>query len=140
MTKYDITVRFLENTKELSKCKHGKVAALLTNQNLTKIASIGINGGPAGGEDCVCGDIDAKYGCVHAETNCLIKNRDFTADTLFVTKSPCPTCAAMIVNSGYITSVYYGEAYKDTHGLEILSNAGINIKCYKEALYCTLHT
>lgn len=136
MSRFNIMIDFLEATKELSKCKHGKVAAILTNNDLSKITSIGVNGGPAGGEDCICGEADAKYGCVHAETNCLIKNRDFNSPIMFITKAPCPTCAAMIVNAGYIHAVYYGEDYKDCRGIKILSNADIYVQKYDK---CAAH-
>lgn len=137
MSRFNIMIDFLEDTKALSKCKHGKVAAILAAGDLSKVTSIGVNGGPAGGEDCICGEADAKYGCVHAETNCLIKNRDFDSPVMFITKAPCPTCAAMIVNAGYVRTVYYGEDYKDCRGLEILRDAGICTKKYDNK--CTAH-
>ena len=132
MTQFELMIKFLEGTKSLSKCKHGKVAAILTDSKLTKISSVGVNGGPIDGDDCICGDTNAKYGCVHAETNCLIKNRDFMPKCMMITKAPCPTCAAMIVNAGYIDIVYYGEDYKDNKGLKILNDAGIFTEKYTD--------
>lgn len=128
MTKYDLLFDFADKAKSLSKCKHGQVAAILTNWNFTKISSIGINGGAMNQADCLCGDKDAKYGCVHAEINCLVKNRDWSGKKVMVcTKSPCPTCAAAIINSEIVEGFIYFEDYKDDTGLEMLQNSGISV-------------
>lgn len=119
-------INFLIETAKLSKCKEGRVAAMLVKSDFSQIFSIGINGGPAGQEDCLCG---AKYGCVHAEANCLVKNVDLHSEKIMLcTKQCCQMCAALIVNSGAnIKEFWYIEPFSDKKGLEILYKAGIKI-------------
>ena len=120
-------IKFTKQLQKLSKCKHGKVAAILADINFSQIYSIGINGGPSGQVQCCCNDKDAKYGCAHAEQNCLVKNQDYVHDKIMIcTKAPCPTCATLIVNSAAkIKQFWYIEDYKDGTGIQILSNSGI---------------
>lgn len=127
MTKAEPFLCLVENLRKLSKCKHGKVAAILVDEHFSQIYSIGINGGPSGQEDCCCGTKDAKYGCAHAEQNCLVKNQDYIhAKIMICTRAPCPTCATLIVNSGAkITKFWYFEEFKDNRGLQILTAADI---------------
>lgn len=107
-----------------SKCTDCGVAAIITDKDMKQIYSIGINGGPAGGMDCLC-TLGGKYTCIHAEINALIKcHTEDTHKIMFCTKSPCVTCAAAIVNSGFDV-VYYFTPYKDDTGLNILRTTGI---------------
>jgi dCMP deaminase len=124
---------FANFTKELaglSKCEERKVAAIITDRDMTQVYSIGVNGGPKGLVDCMC-KIDGKYGCIHAEINALVKCRsDAPGKVMFVTLSPCKQCAAAIINApGGFSTVYYIEEWKDTTGIELLKSAGINVIC-----------
>lgn len=132
MTKRDVLISFAIEQAKLSKCTDKKTAALLVSADLMQIYSIGINGGPKDGKDCLCtkGDSKQKYSCVHAEMNCLVKNRviDNTPKIMICTKQPCAICASLIVNAcTNITEVWFIEPYWDNTGLEILSEAGIKI-------------
>ena len=132
MTKDRIRVfaNFALELAKLSKCEERKVAAIITDRDLTQIYSIGLNGGPKGLVDCMC-KIDGKYGCVHAEINALIKCRSDAPDkVMFVTLSPCKQCAAAIINApGGFSTVYYLQEWKDTTGVELLRKAGIRCEC-----------
>lgn len=121
---------FTRNLAALSKCEERKVAAIITDKDLTQIYSVGLNGGPKGLVDCMC-KIDGKYGCIHAEINALIKCMNADTDkVMFVTLSPCKQCAAAIINApGSFSTVYYLEQWKDTTGIELLKNAGIRCVC-----------
>jgi len=132
MTKHDIMINFVKQQALLSKCTDVKTAAVLVSADMTQIYSIGINGGPKGGLNCMCADIEvspkAKYTCVHAEMNCLVKNRvvDDKPKILICTKQPCAMCASLIVNSDTnIIEVWYLEEYWDNTGIDILKTAGI---------------
>lgn len=122
-----VFARFAIDLANLSKCEEHHVAALITDRDMTQVYSIGINGGPKGLVDCMC-NIDGKYGCVHAEINALVKCRSNDPDkVMFITLSPCKQCAAAIINApGGFSTVYYLEQWKDTTGLTLLKNAGIN--------------
>ena len=125
---------FASNLSALSKCTERKVAAIITDKDLTQIYSIGLNGGPKGLVDCMC-KIDGKYGCVHAEINALVKCQNNDSDkVMIVTLSPCKQCAAAIINApGSFSRVYYLEQWKDTTGVELLKNAGIQCICLDES-------
>ena len=123
-----VFAKFAKDLAALSKCKERKVAAIITDKEMSQIYSIGLNGGPKGLVDCMCA-IDSKYGCIHAEINALVKCRSDAKDkVMFVTLSPCKTCAAAIINApGSFSAVYYLEEWKDTTGLELLKAAGIKV-------------
>lgn len=119
---------FVLNLATLSKCSDKGVAAIITNKEGTQVYSIGINGGPKHGTDCLC-KLGGKYTCVHAEANALAKCTVADPEKVFICSySTCVTCAALIVNSG-ASAVYYVERYKDDTGLQILQSAGIVVKC-----------
>lgn len=122
----EVFKNFTKELAALSKCSERKVAAIITNKDLTQIYSIGLNGGPKGLVDCMC-KIDGKYGCIHAEINALIKcMTDDPGKVMFVTLSPCKQCAAAIINApGGFSTVYYVEEWKDTTGIKLLRQAGI---------------
>lgn len=113
----------------LSKCVEKKVAAVVTNKELTQVHSIGLNGGPKGLADCMC-VLDGKYGCIHAEINALIKCKTSEPDkVMFITLSPCKQCAAAIINApGGFSKVYYFEEWKDTSGIKLLKASNIYIE------------
>lgn len=140
--KKDTLIAFALWQAILSKCQDKKTAALLVSADLSQIYSIGINGGPKGGADCLCQTRDhyttndkAKYTCVHAEMNCLVKNTTINdvPKIMICTKQPCQMCASLIINAcTNITEVWYIEPYWDNAGIEILHSAGIKVIRLKE--------
>ena len=140
-TKRDTMISFALWQAMLSKCKDKKTSAILVSADLTQIYSIGINGGPKGGDDCLCHTEDdgqaptAKYTCVHAEMNCLVKNTvlNTVPKIMICSKQPCQMCASLIVNANTnIVEVWYLEPYWDKTGVEILEKAGIKVVAFKE--------
>ena len=122
-----INVCYILSLSSLSKCRNGKVAAGLFSKDFNQIFAIGINGGPKGQQDCLCDT--GKYGCIHAEQNCLVKNRDNTTPKILIcSKQPCQTCAGLIVNADIsIKEVWYIDSYHDATGINILQEAGIKV-------------
>lgn len=117
---------FLVGLASLSKCSDKKQAAIIVDEDLTQVYSIGLNGGPKHGANCLC-KMGGKYTCIHAEAQALAKAHcDVTGHTMICTMSPCVTCASLIVNSG-IKRVIYCTAYKDSTGIEIMKAAGIEV-------------
>ena len=122
----EIFMDFALSLSRLSKCEERSVAAVITDKKLTQIYSIGVNGGPAGLDQCMC-NTEGKYGCIHAEINALIKCRtEDEKKVMFITLAPCKQCAAAIINAGF-TTVYYAEAWKESAGIHLLKSAGINV-------------
>lgn len=117
---------FTIQLSKLSKCTEKSVGAIITDKDLGQVYSIGLNGGPAGGVDCLC-ELPGKETCIHAEAQAIAKNTSSDKDkVIFITLSPCVTCASLIVNSGF-SRVYYQEQWKNTAGLEILLAANIEV-------------
>ena len=122
--KQQVFGRFARDLASLSKCTQKKVAAIALDRNGTQVYSIGLNGGPKGGIQCLC-ELDTKYGCVHAEAQCIAKATTLDDTKIMIcTLSPCVTCATMIINTGF-REFYYLDAWKDTTGLDLLELAGI---------------
>lgn len=128
MDKVETFKKFTLGLASLSKCDERNVAAIITDSEMAQIYSIGVNGGPQGLSDCLC-IVDGKYGCVHAEINCLIKNKNMARNKImFVTLAPCKQCAAAIINTpGGFDTVYYFEDWKEDTGLRLLKAAGIQV-------------
>lgn len=120
--------RFVEDLSTLSKCNERQVAAVITDKDMSQVYSIGLNGGPKGLVDCMCA-LGGKYGCVHAEVNALVKCTNTDRDKImFVTLSPCVSCAAAIINApGGFSAVYYCTPWKDNTGVKLLEAANIKV-------------
>ncbi len=124
--------RFVNDLATLSKCTDKKNAAIIIDKRATQVYSIGINGGPTGGADCLC-NLGSKYTCAHAEAQALVKcTVDCKLAIMLCTMSPCVTCATLIVNSG-ICGVFYEHAYHDETGVQILRAAGIEARCMSDS-------
>ena len=110
-----------------SHCVKAQVGAVLTKD--TRIISIGYNGPPAGTHNCDeewpetgC-PRDSKNSCslaLHAEENAIlyaVKNgMSLDGTTLYLTLSPCISCARIIYSS-VIKKVWYKASYAEYKGL-----------------------
>lgn len=102
----------------------------------------GYNGTPSGHNNC-CEDLlcsnqlVTKPTVLHAELNCILKAAKegipIVGSTCYITLMPCQQCAAMLCQAG-IKRVVYGEAYRDTAGIEVLKVSGIEVEMYREDL------
>ncbi|HXH98918.1 MAG TPA: dCMP deaminase family protein [Sphingobacteriaceae bacterium] len=112
-----------------SHCVKAQVGAVLTKD--TRIISIGYNGPPAGTHNCdeewpeLGCPRDSRNSCslaLHAEENAILyatKNgAALEGSTLYVTLSPCLSCARLIFSSG-IKRVYFKNSYAEYKGLSI---------------------
>lgn len=127
-----VFMHFLENLAQLSKCTDKKNAAILCDEALTQVYSIGLNGGPKRGLNCLC-TLGGKYTCVHAEAQALMKapspEHGPTWPMLLCTMSPCVTCASMIINYG-VHKVVYMHDYKDATGIKLMLEADREVYKY----------
>ncbi|MES2140240.1 MAG: dCMP deaminase family protein [Bacteroidota bacterium] len=130
----EIYMELAENLAKRSHCVKAKVGAVLTKD--TRIISLGYNGPPAGTHNCdeVWPDVgcprDSKGSCslaLHAEQNAILyaakSNISIEGSTLYVTLSPCISCARVIFTIG-IKKVYYLNSYADFKGLQ--SDEGVD--------------
>jgi len=144
----EIYMDLAENLAKRSHCVKAQVGAVLTKD--TRIVSLGYNGPPAGTHNC---DIDfQKDGCprdskgscslaLHAEQNAILyasKNKvSIEGSTLYVTLSPCISCARVIYTMG-IKKVFYIHSYADFKGLksdegvDFLRKFGVEVVRYKK--------
>lgn len=131
-----------------SHCVKAQVGAVLTKD--TRIISLGYNGPPAGTHNC---DIefpvvgcprDSKGSCslaLHAEQNAILyaaKNGvSMQGATLYVTLSPCISCARVIYTTG-IQKVYFMHSYAkykglaNDEGVDFLKRFGVEVVEYKK--------
>jgi len=110
---------------QLSKAKRKKVGCLIVRDG--HIISDGYNGTPSG-YDNNC-EYETRFGyetkpeVLHAESNALMKLAKSTISsdnaTVYLAMSPCFECAKLIIQAG-VRRVVYGEAYRDTTGINFL--------------------
>lgn len=114
-----------------STCGRQNVGAVLVNPQHS-IVSIGYNGPPSG--DAHCKGIQCEKtsagGClrsVHAEENALNRYSGTDGLDLYVSLSPCETCARRIFAVGIIRRVFYRQEYRVRDSIEWLHNQGIGV-------------
>ena len=103
-----------------------QVAAIIVSDDNATLLSLGYNGGIVGGSNNPASPEPGKSELIHAESNALIKCPFHypKKKIMYVTASPCATCARMIVNAG-ISKVIYDVEYRDREGVDILLHAGV---------------
>lgn len=125
-------------TAQLSHARRTKVGAVVTKDN--RIISVGYNG-TVRGDDNNCedelpdGSLVTKNTVVHAEMNalCFCARTEIESEgaTIYLTLSPCASCALAMIQSG-VKRVVYLEQYRDLSGVKILEQAGIEVEQFKE--------
>ena len=113
-----------------SNCSRRQVAAVIVKEN--HLLSTGYNGTPRGVKNCFDGGCPRCAGhtpsgagldeclCVHAEQNAICQAARYGINvsdaTIYITLSPCLTCAKLIINAGIKEVVYGGDytAFLDT--------------------------
>ena len=127
----NVWMKVAHNMSERSYDTKYKVGAIIVTEDNTQLLSLGYNGNYKGGPNKVESDQPGESGFIHAEQNALIK-LDFNnpkAKKMYITLSPCSHCAKMIVNSNII-EVIYDVAYRDPRGIDILRDAGVEVRQY----------
>lgn len=137
-----------ENLSLRSHCTKAQVGAVLTKD--TRIISIGYNGPPSGTHNCdeEFGDEgcprDSKGSCslaLHAEQNAILyasKNGvSLEGSTIYVTLSPCISCARIIYSMKIKKVIYLNSyaAYKglpSDEGVDFLRKFGVEVERYEE--------
>ena len=126
-------------TSQLSHARRTKVGAVMTKDN--RIISIGYNGVPKNfpnncEDELPDGSLVTKNIVVHAEMNvlCFCARTEIETEgaTVYLTLSPCSTCALAMIQSG-IKRVVYLEKYRDLSGIKILEQAGVEIEQFQGA-------
>ena len=108
-----------------------KVGCCIVTEDNCQVLSIGYNGDQKGGSNERESMDSGRSGFIHAEINSLIK-LDYNnpkSKIMYLTLSPCKTCAKAIINGG-IKKVIYLEEYRSSDGIEILKNHNVVVKKY----------
>lgn len=112
-----------------------------------RIISTGYNGTPRGVTNCYEGGCercasDSESGkdlgeciCSHAEENAIAQAAfhgiALSGSTIYVTISPCLTCAKMIINSGIAEVVYEDEYHFNAQTKAMFKEAGVTCRQLK---------
>jgi dCMP deaminase len=146
----DIYMELAVKIAQRSHCIKRHVGAVLAKE--TRIVSLGYNGPPAGTHNCDeeypetgCA-LDSKGSCslaIHAEQNAILyaaKNKvNIKGCTLYVSLSPCLSCARIIYSMG-ISRVVYLNSYAEykglpkDEGLDFLDKFGVMTDKYKGSI------
>ena len=129
-----------------SHCVKAQVGAVLTKDS--RVISLGYNGPPAGTHNCdeqwpIDGcPRDSKGSCslaLHAEQNAILyaskNNVEISGSTLYVTLSPCISCARVIFTTGikrviYLNSYADYKGIKSDEGVDFLVKFGVDVARY----------
>lgn len=126
-------------------CIRGPRAAIIVKD--FRIISTGYNGAPHRLKNCSEGgclrcknrhegkieryQYEESCICIHAEQNAIIQaaylgisSKD---STMYLTLSPCSSCAKMIINAG-IKKVVCKDLHHDKDGIELLKKAGVRVE------------
>ncbi len=151
----DIYMELAVNLAKRSHCIKRHVGAVLTKE--TRIISIGYNGPPSGTHNC---DVewpetgcprDSKGGCslaIHAEQNAILyavgNKTSVEGATIYVTLSPCLSCARIIFSMG-IKKVIFLNSYAEhkgiasDEGVDFLKKFGVTVEKYEGKLSNVTH-
>lgn len=121
-----------------STCPRKQVGAVIAHEG--RILSWGYNSAPSGLPHCteVGCLIGPDGGCLrtqHAEANAIAwaarKGVSLLGSDLYLTLTPCLSCAKMVINSG-IVRIWFLHEYRDTFPLTTLANSGIEIHAFDQ--------
>lgn len=102
-------------TSSRSTCLRDKVGCILVDKEGYVLAT-GYNGVASGAPHCTqktCKKKKGKCNAIHAEMNALIQCRSpSTIHTCYCTKSPCRTCAYLLLNTS-CQRVIFNEEYRE---------------------------
>lgn len=118
-------------TASRATCPRRSVGAVIVKDN--RIKATGYNGAPSGLSQC------DTHGClmkndrcirtIHAEANALLQTSPLEREdaTIYITDTPCWSCALLIANSG-IKHVHATKVYRDFNDVrKLLHAAGISV-------------
>lgn len=133
ITRPEMLSKIAHVVSERSTCPRKSVGAILVREGRT--LSMGYNGAPSGlphchDEGCLTGPDGGCIRSQHAEANAIAFAARHGISTqgaeLWVTLSPCYSCAKLIINAG-ITDVYFTEAYRLSDGIDLLKSARVRV-------------
>lgn len=134
MSKFDdFYMNVAAMTASLSYAKRAQVGAVAVRDR--NILAFGYNGTlPGTGNVCEDEEGNTKPEVIHAEENLLMKLARSSVSSegavVYVTMCPCINCARLMANAG-VSKIMYRDSYRDTSGIELLTNYGIQVEQYR---------
>lgn len=124
----DIALR----VSEMSYSNRSKVGCVIVKDN--NIVAFGWNGTPNGFDNrCEDENNNTIDEVIHSEENAICKAArqgiSLNDSTIYLTLSPCPNCAKLIIQSGIKRVVYY-EEYRINKSIEFLKKCNIEVEKY----------
>ena len=135
MTKHQYICAICDVVKEKSNCMKRKVGSVFVNKDY-EILATGYNNPPVGFEHCddglTCGNPCSRN--IHSEQNAIVQSAKrgvaLRGSILYVSYTPCVTCARLLVNLG--VQVVYAKEVNNDGGAEVLVRAGIPLLGWEE--------
>jgi len=131
--------------KTRGNCSRRQVAAVVVKDR--RLISTGYNGTPRGVRNCCDGGCircasEAPSGsalsdciCSHAEENAITQSAyhgiSVKDATMYVTLSPCLTCAKMIINGGIAEVIYDEEYHFNEQTRSLFAEAGVRCRRFR---------
>jgi dCMP deaminase len=131
--------------KTRGNCSRRQVAAVVVKDR--RLISTGYNGTPRGVRNCCDGGCarcasEAPSGsglndciCSHAEENAITQSAyhgiSVKDATMYVTLSPCLTCAKMIINGGIVEVIYDEEYHFNEQTRSLFAEAGVRCRRFR---------
>jgi dCMP deaminase len=123
-------MKIADTIAQESKAKRYKVGSVIVKND--RIISCGYNGTPPGfSNECEDENGNTKATVIHSEVNAIFAASkvgiEINDSSMYCNLSPCVPCALAICSVG-IRNFYYRDAYRDSSGLQLLLDAGINVE------------
>jgi len=131
----EIYMKLALSLEKRSTCERKQVGCVITSEDYSHVFGIGYNGNAPGEHNgCERPNEPGNCGCEHAESNALLKvaESELIPKVVFVTWSPCVSCAKKMLIKKGISQVYYLRDYRDNPGIKLLEKHGIYTKQIKE--------
>lgn len=132
--KLEAFAAFARSLGELSCCKRKKCGAVVFPLDFSAILAIGYNSPSSGMPNDACRDSEGSCGCVHAESNAVLKLREPGKFLMFSTTFPCEMCASLIVNCKRIRGVIWETPYRNWDGRAVLDHGGVRFNRLEDVL------
>jgi|SRR6266850_2941812 len=124
-----IFMRHAYDLSERSTCRRLQVGCVILTHDFRRTLSFGYNGNAHGLPNTCDSDVPGSCGCVHSESNAVVKCADAYARKVVVcTDSPCAACAKLLIQLGGVERVVYNREYRVREGLALLERVGIRVE------------
>lgn len=109
-----------------------KVGCVIVSNDNRRILGVGYNGNARGLPNAPDSGEPGQSGFVHAEVNAIINAQtNLYSANVYLTHSPCTTCAKALMNAG-VWTITYGILYRDPSSLEFLERQGLIVSEHHE--------